>query len=118
MRLPDTTVQAVGHYKLKPALPTEASDRPGARVLALPPRETNEADLVARLCQRDPAAAQTLYVKYAGLLKRILTQVLGGNRDVDDLVQDTLIVVIERAPALRKAQSFPKFRDRRRVIPR
>jgi RNA polymerase sigma-70 factor (ECF subfamily) len=35
--------------------------------------------------------------------------VLGGSRDVDDLVQDTLIVVIERAHALRKAQSFRSF---------
>jgi RNA polymerase sigma-70 factor (ECF subfamily) len=95
--------------KLKPAPSAEAPDTNGARVLALPLRATGEAELVARLCEQDPAAAQTLYVQYAGLLKRILTQVLGGTRDVDDLVQDTLIVVIERVHALRKVQSFRSF---------
>jgi RNA polymerase sigma-70 factor (ECF subfamily) len=90
----------------KPATPSETT---GAKVLALPPRTTNDAELVARLCARDPAAAQTLYIQYSGQLKRILTQVLGGTRDVDDLVQDTLIVVIERAHALRKAHSFRSF---------
>jgi RNA polymerase sigma-70 factor (ECF subfamily) len=88
---------------------SEAPDQNGARVHALPPRATGEAELVARLCERDPAAAQALYVQYAGPLKRILTQVLGGSRDVDDLVQDTLIVVIERVHAVRKAQSFRSF---------
>lgn len=75
----------------------------------MPLRATGEAELAARLCERDPAAAQALFVQYSGLLKRILTQVLGGSRDVDDLVQDTLIVVIERAHSLRKASSFRSF---------
>jgi RNA polymerase sigma-70 factor, ECF subfamily len=96
--------------KLKATAPSpEAPEPNGARVLAMPPRATGEAELARRLCERDPGAAQALYVQYAGLLKRILTQVLGGTRDVDDLVQDTLIIVIERAHALRKAASFRSF---------
>jgi len=95
--------------KPRSVLQAETPEGAMAQVLPLPPRATGETELVARLCERDPAAAQALYVQYAGLLKRILTHVLGGTRDVDDLVQDTLIVVIERARSLRKVQSFRSF---------
>lgn len=80
-----------------------------ALILALPPKASDETDLIAGLCRRDAAAAQTLYVQYSSLVRRILIQVLGSDRDVDDLVQDTLIVVVNRAPALRKVQSFRSF---------
>lgn len=78
-------------------------------ILALPPKPADESELIAGLCRRDPAAAQTLYAQYSSLVRRILIQVLGSDRDVDDLVQDTLIVVVNRAPALRKVQSFRSF---------
>lgn len=81
----------------------------GAQVLALPQKQTEEPDLIAGLCRRDPVAAQALYTQYSGLVRRVLIQALGSERDVDDLVQDTLIVVVNRAPALRKVQSFRSF---------
>jgi RNA polymerase sigma-70 factor, ECF subfamily len=81
----------------------------GAQVLALPQKPADEAELIAGLCRRDAAAAQALYLQYSAMVRRVLIQVLGSERDVDDLVQDTLIVVINRAPALRKVQSFRSF---------
>lgn len=87
-----------------------APPRPaGAQLLALPQKPADESELIAGLCRRESAAAQALYLQYSSLVRRILIQVLGSERDVDDLVQDTLIVVINRAPALRKVQSFRSF---------
>jgi len=91
------------HRDAEPSPPT------GAQVLSLPQKFADESELISGLCRRDPASAQALYLQYAGLVRRILIQVLGSDRDVDDLVQDTLIVVINRAPALRKVQSFRSF---------
>lgn len=90
------------------SVPTPAA---GAQVLTLPqrPPAIDESELIAGLCRRDPAAAQSLYTQYSGLVRRVLIQALGSERDVDDLVQDTLIVVVNRAPALRKVQSFRSF---------
>jgi RNA polymerase sigma-70 factor, ECF subfamily len=81
----------------------------GAQLLALPHKPSDESELIAGLCRGDAAAAQALYAQYAGLVRRILIQVLGSVRDVDDLVQDTLIVVVNRVGALRKVQSFRSF---------
>ncbi len=81
----------------------------GALVLALPTRPTGDEELVAGLVLRRPSAVQALYSNYSGLVQRILTQALGSARDVEDLAQETLITVIERAPALRKAQSLRSF---------
>lgn len=80
-------------------------------MLTLPqrPPAIDESELIAGLCRRDAAAAQSLYTQYSGLVRRVLIQALGSERDVDDLVQDTLIVVVNRAPALRKVQSFRSF---------
>lgn len=87
----------------------EPSHPVGAQLLSLPQKQADESALIAGLCRRDAASAQALYVQYSSLVRRILIQVLGSERDVDDLVQDTLIVVINRAPALRKVQSFRSF---------
>lgn len=81
----------------------------GARVLALPSRPTCDEELVAGLIERRAAAVQQLYNQYSRQVRRVLVQALGSDRDVDDLTQDTLITVIERAPALRKAHSLRSF---------
>jgi RNA polymerase sigma-70 factor, ECF subfamily len=80
-----------------------------AQVLSLPQKPADETELIAGLCRREPSAAQALYTQYSSLVRRVLIQVLGSQRDVDDLVQDTLIVVFNRAPTLRKVQSFRSF---------
>ncbi|HEY5957047.1 MAG TPA: RNA polymerase sigma factor [Polyangiaceae bacterium] len=87
----------------------EAPNPMSAQVVVLPHKVADETALIAGLCRRDAVAAQSLYMQYAGLVRRVLIQVLGSDRDVDDLVQDTLIVVVNRAPALRKVQSFRSF---------
>ena len=81
----------------------------GARLLTMPSRPTGEEELVAGLIARRPTAVQSLYGQYAVLVRRVLIYALGSDRDVEDFTQDTLITVIERAPALRKAQSLREF---------
>jgi RNA polymerase sigma-70 factor, ECF subfamily len=81
----------------------------GAQLFTLPQKPSDESELIAGLCRGEAAAAQALYAQYSGQVRRILIQVLGSARDVDDLVQDTLIVVVNRVAALRKVQSFRSF---------
>ena len=94
--------------KLQSSSPTTASR--GCQVLMLlPPKTAEENVVVAGLIARHPAAVQVLYQQYSGLVGRVLTQVLGNDRDVEDLTQDTLITVIQRAAAVRNAYSLRSF---------
>ena len=81
----------------------------GAQVVAIPVRITGEQELVAGLIERRATAVQALYSQYSGTVRRVLVQALGSDRDVEDLTQDTLITVIERASALRKVESLRCF---------
>ncbi|HEY5961049.1 MAG TPA: RNA polymerase sigma factor [Polyangiaceae bacterium] len=69
----------------------------------------NELELVEGLSRAQPAAAYALYNQYAASVRRLLIQLFGSVRDIDDLVQETMLVVIKRVSALRKAQSFRAF---------
>jgi RNA polymerase sigma-70 factor (ECF subfamily) len=81
----------------------------GAQVVAIPVRIAGEQELVAGLIERRATAVQALYSQYSSTVRRVLTQALGSDRDVEDLTQDTLIKVVERASALRKAESLRCF---------
>jgi RNA polymerase sigma-70 factor, ECF subfamily len=81
----------------------------GARVLELPARPTSDNELVLGLIERRATAVQALYHQFSGTARRVLIQTLGSDRDVEDLTQDTLIIVVERASALRDAQSLRSF---------
>lgn len=81
----------------------------GARVVPIPVRINGEQELVAGLIERRATAVQALYSQYAGTVRRVLIQALGSDRDVEDLTQDTLITVVERASALRKVESLRCF---------
>jgi RNA polymerase sigma-70 factor, ECF subfamily len=96
-------------HPIKSPSSQERGDPVGARVVALPVRVTGEEHLVAGLIARQASAVQALYSQYSGIVRRILVQALGSDRDIDDLTQDTLITVVERAPALRKVQSLRSF---------
>lgn len=81
----------------------------GARVLELPARPTGDEELVLGLIERRATAVQALYHQFSGVVRRVLIQTLGNDHDVEDLMQDTLITVVERARALRDAQSLRSF---------
>ncbi len=81
----------------------------GAQVVAIPVRVSGEQELVAGLIERKGTAVQALYRQYASTVRRVLIQALGSDRDVEDLTQDTLITVIERASSLRKVESLRCF---------
>jgi RNA polymerase sigma-70 factor (ECF subfamily) len=80
-----------------------------AQVLALPLPAAPEQELVTGLCERRPCAARALYDQYSAVVRQVLIRTIGSSQDVDDLVQETLITVIERAPALKKALSLRSF---------
>ncbi len=85
------------------------SGSPGARVLELPARPTSDKDLVLGLIERRATAVQALYHQYSGMVRRVLIHTLGSDHDIEDLTQDTLITVVERASALRDAESLRSF---------
>jgi RNA polymerase sigma-70 factor (ECF subfamily) len=68
-----------------------------------------EQEIISGLSRAEPAAAHALYAQYSAAVRRVLIQLFGSVRDVDDLVQETMLVVIRRIGALRKAQSFRAF---------
>ncbi|GEM_PF-832989 len=88
---------------------TEPSGEQKAQVVALPLPAAPEQELVAGLCERRPSAARALYDQYSNVVRQVLIRSLGGVHDVDDLVQETLITVLDRAPALKKALSLRSF---------
>lgn len=92
---------------MNPATPSAGEHT--AQVLALPLPAAPEQELVAGLCERRPSAARALYDQYSTVVRQVLIRTLGSAHDVDDLVQETLITVIERAPALKKALSLRSF---------
>lgn len=89
--------------------PLTTPPRSGARVVALPHDAQDEAALVGRLLAREPASVAQLFDRYADLLRGILTRMLGGSADVDDLIQEAFLIVIAKIGELRKPEALRSF---------
>jgi RNA polymerase sigma-70 factor, ECF subfamily len=81
---------------------------PGA-IVALPLPAPDDCELVAGIVERNPKAMAQLYDRYAWLVRRVLIYVLGTARDVDDVVQDTFLIVLRRCGTLRDASTLRSF---------
>lgn len=56
-----------------------------------PVQAADEARLVARARERDPAAFEQLIVAHAAALQRMLRRVLGSNADAEEVLQETFL---------------------------
>jgi len=69
-----------------------------------PVQAADEAQLVARARERDPAAFEQLIVAHAPPLQRTLRRVLGSNPDAEEVLQETF---------LKAWRAIDRFRGRR-----
>ena len=64
-----------------------------------------DADLVARIAERDESALTTLYARFAGTLLALCTRILGQSGDAEEVVQETFIQVWRQAARYDPARS-------------
>jgi len=78
-------------------------------VVALPLPPLEEGALVRGLVAGDPAAVGELFDRHQGLVRSMLTRTLGSVVDLDDLVQETFLLVIRRSSTLRDPRALRSF---------
>jgi RNA polymerase sigma-70 factor (ECF subfamily) len=86
-----------------------SSVRATAKVIALPRQAEDETSLVRGLISRDPASVAQLFDRYAGLLRGLITRMLGSSAEVDDLIQEAFLIVIAKVGELRKPEALRSF---------
>jgi RNA polymerase sigma-70 factor, ECF subfamily len=64
--------------------------------------ETTDAALVHRALSGDSWAEDALYRRHARMVIGLVTRLLGGHADVDDIVQDVFLSAFEQLPRLRE----------------
>jgi RNA polymerase sigma-70 factor (ECF subfamily) len=75
----------------------------------LPGQELGDEELLRRLRDGHPSAFRELYDRHAALVRGLMVRMVGADADVDDLVQDTLLVVLRRLPTLRDPSALRSF---------
>jgi RNA polymerase sigma-70 factor, ECF subfamily len=70
------------------------------------PRAADESALARAICEGEGWAERALLAQYAGHVERILTRILGGRSDLDDLVQDVFLRAFERVEDLREPRAL------------
>jgi RNA polymerase sigma-70 factor (ECF subfamily) len=83
--------------------PTEEPVVPVARA----PRQN--AELVAGLIAGDDTAIAELFDRFRQVVRKMLIRTLGSAYDVDDLAQDTFLIVLRRVSTLRDPQLLSSF---------
>jgi RNA polymerase sigma-70 factor, ECF subfamily len=69
-------------------------------------RTQDESELVVAACDGDKEALQGLLKANWGWLKGLVYSVLGGARDLDDVMQETCLRVIQNIGSLREPERF------------
>jgi RNA polymerase sigma-70 factor, ECF subfamily len=80
-----------------------------ASVVAFERARTDEAELVRAVARGDRAAVAELFDVHASRVRKMLIRVLGSTSDVDDLVQETFVVVVRRVHTLERTSSLSSF---------
>jgi RNA polymerase sigma-70 factor, ECF subfamily len=69
----------------------------------------SEADLLAAVVAGKPAAIAELFDRYSRLVRQMLIRTLGSTFDVDDLIQETFLTAVRRAPTVRDPNALSSF---------
>jgi RNA polymerase sigma-70 factor, ECF subfamily len=75
-------------------------------------RPADEAELVARCLAGEPAAERELFRRERGRVQASLYRVLGSNREMEDLVQETFLEVFRSLPRFRGEARLSTWIDR------
>lgn len=78
-------------------------------VVAFPVVEADDATLVAGIVAEEPAALAALFERYSPVVHRLLVRTLGTAGDVEDLAQETFLVVVRRCATLRDPTALRSF---------
>lgn len=73
------------------------------------PHRPDPAEMLERVIAREPAAVAWLVDEHAPVVRQMLVRVLGSNHDVEDLVQDTFMVVLRQATTLKNPNALRSF---------
>ena len=87
--------------------PTPRSPAAPTAERAPPTRE--EIDLIAALVRGEPSAAQEVWDRHAGRVRRLMARTLGPRPEVDDLTQEVFMRVFSRIDVLRDAGALREF---------
>jgi RNA polymerase sigma-70 factor (ECF subfamily) len=90
-------------------VPLESPRPSGGQLVALPRAGSDDAALRTGLIEGQPAAVAELFDRYASLVRRILVRTLGGAHDIDDLIQETILVLLRRIGSLEKPEALRSF---------
>jgi RNA polymerase sigma-70 factor, ECF subfamily len=66
----------------------------------------SDADLVGRAQRGERGAEEALYRRHVGIVSNVATRLLRGSSDVDDVIQETFIIALERLGTLRDPAAF------------
>jgi RNA polymerase sigma-70 factor (ECF subfamily) len=75
-------------------------------------RPEDEADLIARAATGDRTAFRALYAKHREPVSRLVFRMLGGSRDVDDVVQEVFFQVYKSLKDFRGQAKFSTWLHR------
>jgi RNA polymerase sigma-70 factor (ECF subfamily) len=67
------------------------------------------AAVLERVISREPAAVAWLVDEHSPVVRQMLVRVLGDNHDVEDLVQETFLVVLRQARTLKNPSALRSF---------
>lgn len=70
---------------------------------------TRDEELVAGLIRAEPAAIAELFDRFRAVVRKMLIRTLGSAYDVDDLAQETFLVVLRRVETLREPALLSSF---------
>jgi len=97
--------------KRAPSKPERPAAPESGKVLRFPGahQESDPARTLARVIARDPAAIAWLVDEHSPVVRQMLVRVLGSDHDVEDLVQDTFMVVLRQAKTVRNPSALRSF---------
>jgi RNA polymerase sigma-70 factor (ECF subfamily) len=75
-------------------------------------RPQDEADLIAKASAGDRAAFRALYLRHRETVSRLVFRMLGGPRDLDDVVQEVFLQVYRSLPDFRGQSKFSTWLHR------
>lgn len=86
-----------------------APQRSGEPVVPLARVGSDDAALVEGLRAERPQAIAELFDRFDGIVRTMLIRTLGSARDVEDLAQETFLIVIRRISTLRDSAALSSF---------
>lgn len=67
---------------------------------------SSDAELVSRACGGDQSAKEQLFHRYVHRVSGIVYRLMGQDRDLEDLVQDTFVLAFDKLDTLREPGAF------------